>query len=816
MLEFLKNIFASDSFIPHGHCYLWKSELVWLHIMSDFLIAIAYYSIPITLVYFVRKRQDLPFNWIFLLFGTFIIACGTTHLIEIWTLWHPTYWLAGFVKSITAIVSVYTALELVPLVPQALALPSPAQLEATNRELLEQISKRELAEAALQTANKKLEIRVKERTTELRNANQKLQTEIVERKQVEVELRNALQKLSFHVQNSPLAVVEWNHEFRLQHWSHKAEQMFGWKAEEVLNRAWQDWQFVFEEDLESVNSHTAGLVDGSKPSLVCYNRNYTKDGSVIDCEWYNSSLLDESGNLVSVLSLIQDVSDRKRAESALAESYSILRAVLEGTTDSIFMKDTQGRYLTINSAGAQVIGKPVEDIVGKNDLEIFPANIALPIMENDRKLMTAGLNQAYEDVVPVNGQLRTFLSTKAVYRNAQGNVMGLIGIARDISDRKRNEEALRRSEEFLQRMFASSADCIKVMDLDGRLLSMNTGGQFLMEIDDFAPLVKSSWFDFWLSADQHSIYTAVEVAKAGGIGTFQAYCPTAKGTPKWWDVVITPIMDASGKPEQLLSVSRDITERKLAEQQIKEINQDLERRVAQRTTELQATNKELEAFSYSVSHDLRAPLRSIDGFSLALLERYSEQLDDKGKHYLQRVRAGSQRMGELIDDLLKLSRVTRAQIQCQKIDLTAMVEAIAADLQQNQPQRAVDFVIAPGVVAAGDEQLLRVMLENLLNNAWKFTSNQVSARIEFGITEQNFSPAYFIKDNGAGFDMAYSDKLFGAFQRLHTADEFPGTGIGLATVQRIIHRHGGHIWAEGAVEQGATFYFTLEHQLNAI
>lgn len=686
MWEFLTNIFASDSFIPHGHCYLWKSELVWLHIMSDFLIAIAYYSIPITLVYFVSKRQDLPFNWIFLLFGTFIIACGTTHLIEIWTLWYPTYWLSGFVKSLTAIVSVYTALELVPLVPKALALPSPVQLEATNRELLEQICKRKLAEAALQTANKKLEIRVEERTTELRNANQQLQTEIVERKQVEVELRNALQKLSFHVQNSPLAVVEWNHEFRLQHWSHKAEQLFGWKAEEVLNRAWQDWQLVFEEDLESVKSHIAGLVDGSKPSLVCYNRNYTKDGSVIDCEWYNSSLLDESGNLVSVLSLIQDVSDRKLAQQALEESHRILNSVIEGTTDPIFMKDQQGRYEMINSAGAKAVGKPVEDIIGKDDCQLFPADIALPIMENDRRLLATGVNQTYEDPVLVRGELHTFLTTKTICRNEQGNVIGLIGIARDISDRK------------------------------------------------------------------------------------------------------------------------------LVEQQIKELNQDLERRVTQRTTELQATNKELEAFSYSVSHDLRAPLRSIDGFSLALLERYSEQLDDKGKHYLQRVRASSQRMGELIDDLLKLSRVTRAQIQCQKIDLTAMVEAIAADLQQTQPERAVDFVIAPGVIAAGDEQLLRVMLENLLNNAWKFTSNQVSARIEFGITEQ-ISPAYFIKDNGAGFDMAYSDKLFGAFQRLHTADEFPGTGIGLATVQRIIHRHGGHIWAEGAVEQGATFYFTLKHQI---
>lgn len=182
MVEFLKNLFASGPFIPHGHCYLWKPELVWLHIASDSSIALAYYSIPIALVYFVHKRQDLPFNWIFLLFGTFIVACGTSHLMEIWTLWHPTYWLAGSLKATTALVSVYTALELVPLVPKALALPSPAELEATNLELLHQITSRQQAEAALQQAKDELEIKVKERTTELRNAFERLQSEIVSRR----------------------------------------------------------------------------------------------------------------------------------------------------------------------------------------------------------------------------------------------------------------------------------------------------------------------------------------------------------------------------------------------------------------------------------------------------------------------------------------------------------------------------------------------------------------------------------------------------------------------------------------------------------
>jgi two-component system sensor histidine kinase/response regulator len=224
---------------------------------------------------------------------------------------------------------------------------------------------------------------------------------------------------------------------------------------------------------------------------------------------------------------------------------------------------------------------------------------------------------------------------------------------------------------------------------------------------------------------------------------------------------------------------------------------------------LEAANKELESFSYSVSHDLRAPLRSIDGFSQALLEDYADKLDEEGKDHLQRVRASTQRMAELIDDMLNLSRMTRSEMRLEAVNLSTVAKTVAAELQRSQPDRRVEFVIAEGVVANGDSGLLRVVLENLLGNAWKFTGKHSEAKIEFGISLQNGNSAYFVRDNGSGFDMAYAGKLFGAFQRLHDAREFPGTGVGLATVQRVIHRHGGQVWAESEVEKGATFYFTL-------
>ena len=280
---------------------------------------------------------------------------------------------------------------------------------------------------------------------------------------------------------------------------------------------------------------------------------------------------------------------------------------------------------------------------------------------------------------------------------------------------------------------------------------------------------------------------------------------------------ITALYDEQGELTGFLGIGSDITqekrleeERKQAEEEIRTLNAELEDRVAKRTMQLEAANKELEAFSYSVSHDLRSPLRSIDGFSQVLLEDYREQLDDEGKDYLQRIRAAAQRMAQLIDDLLNLSRVTRSDMHRERVNLSALAETITIELQQAQPDQAVECVIAPGLIADGDTHLLRIVLENLFSNAWKFTSRHPQAHIEFGsIRQPDGKRAYFTRDDGAGFDMAYADKLFGAFQRLHGMTEFPGTGIGLATVQRIIQRHGGRIWAEAAPEKGATFYFTL-------
>ncbi len=303
---------------------------------------------------------------------------------------------------------------------------------------------------------------------------------------------------------------------------------------------------------------------------------------------------------------------------------------------------------------------------------------------------------------------------------------------------------------------------------------------------------------------------------------------TLKG--EHWESVEIPILQKNGQTRMVLWNSAntyaedgktlqstiaqgvDITERKKAEQKVRQLNQQLDQRVKDRTAQLAAANEELEAFAYSVSHDLRAPLRAMDGFSNALKTSYPEKLDEQGQHYLTRIQAASHEMGQLIEDLLNLSRVTRSELKQQAIDLSGMARAITAGLKTQFPERDVVFEISDKMNISGDTNLFKIVLENLINNAFKFTSTRARAHIEVGTEEQKGRQVYFVRDNGVGFDMAYTNKLFVPFQRLHAKQEFPGTGIGLVTVKRIITRHRGRIWAEAGVDQGATFYFTIGEQ----
>lgn len=372
-------------------------------------------------------------------------------------------------------------------------------------------------------------------------------------------------------------------------------------------------------------------------------------------------------------------------------------------------------------------------------------------------------------------------------------------------ERKGIEESLRQSEAFNKSIIDSSSDCIKVLDLQGRLQYMSPNGRKILGIVDMQPFVGMHYADFWKDSVKDDVCQAIERAKAGGHGNFTGYCSTLDGTPKWWDVSITPILNTQQDVQSILVISRDITDRKWAEEQIKRLNDDL----LERNDKLEFANKELEAFSYSVSHDLRAPLRHMAGFAKMLQKKLVDDPDKKTHQYMASIIAASKKMERLIDDLLSFSQIGSAELQRRKVSLNSLLNEVVSEIKDELQERQVRWEIDELPDVLGDRSLLRLVIVNLVSNAVKFTSSRPQAEIKIGCNDEDDKFTCSISDNGVGFDMKYAERLFGVFQRLHTEEEFEGTGIGLATVQRIISRHGGRIWAEGSVGQGATFYFTL-------
>jgi PAS domain S-box-containing protein len=380
-------------------------------------------------------------------------------------------------------------------------------------------------------------------------------------------------------------------------------------------------------------------------------------------------------------------------------------------------------------------------------------------------------------------------------------------LQQEIIERRRGQDELKRAEAFLNSIVENIPNMIFVKGAkELRFLRLNKAGEELLGCSK-EDLIGKNDYDFF-PKEQADFFIAKDrqVLKEKNLLDIpeESVQTRSRGTRILHTKKI-PVFDEEKRPVYLLGISEDITERKTAEDAIKNLNEDLRINAIR----LEAANKELEAFSYSVSHDLRSPLRHLDGFSQILLEDYAEKLDDQGRNYLHQVQEASRRMAQLIDDLLNLSRVTRAELRRETVDLSGIVETVAEALKKEQPDRAVEFVIEKGITTVGDAHLLKVVMDNFLGNSWKYTGKRSQARIEFGRTMRDEKMVCFIRDNGAGFDMTYAHKLFGAFQRLHSPSEFPGTGIGLATAQRIIHRHGGRVWAEGIPDQGATFYFTL-------
>jgi PAS domain S-box-containing protein len=381
------------------------------------------------------------------------------------------------------------------------------------------------------------------------------------------------------------------------------------------------------------------------------------------------------------------------------------------------------------------------------------------------------------------------------------------GLRKEITERKQAEEALRLANTYNRSLIEASLDPLVTIGSDGRITDVNVATE----------KVTGHSREELIGADFMDYFSEPEKAKAGYQQVFQdGFVQDYALEIQHKDGHLTPVLynasvyrDETGQGVGVFAAARDITERKRAEEEVRTLNAELEQRVVQRTAQLEAVNKELEAFSYSVSHDLRAPLRAIDGFSRVILEDYIDELNDEGKRVLNIIRNNTQKMGQLIDDLLLFSRLGRQEISPSDISMTELAKGVFEEIKSPADERNLQFNMKTLPLAQGDRSMMKQVFANLLSNAIKFTRSRKMATIEIGGINDGAENIYYVKDNGVGFDMQYVNKLFGVFQRLHSAEEFEGTGVGLAIVQRIIHRHGGRVWAEGKVDEGATFYFTL-------
>lgn len=639
-------------------------------------------------------------------------------------------------------------------------------------------------------------------------------TDITQRKVAEKELRQQDFLLSKSQEIAHIGSYIWDLKSNKFTWSNEMHRIFGISSEafdgngaEVIERA------IHPDDQQKLIDAQNTIINEKRPVPLEY-RVVRPDGSVRHV-WADGYLsFDDDGEIISVIGTVQDITERKLAEAKLAKSQQKLALHFQQTPLGVIDWNKQLEVTEWNPAAEAIFGYSRDEALGKSAFDlIIPDSIKPDIDKLWQTLITrTGGERNTNDNITKNGKaiLCEWYNTPLI--NESGEVIGVSCLVHDVTERQAAQRELEKHQQHLEELVAERTeeireqariidqihDAVVAIDRDGNVTSWNQGAERMLGYN--AEEVIGKHISFVYPKNHYDLLLKKTVAplKETGIYETEVILQRKNGEKFYAFLSLTVTQDNQGETMGLVGYAVDITDRKKSEQKI--LNQ---RRA------LEAANKELEAFSYSVSHDLRSPLRAIDGFSSALFDDYYELLDNNGKDNLGRIRKNAQRMAALIDDLLELSRVTRHKFKKETISLSLLAQDVIQKYKYLNPDRNIDINIEEDLMAEGDAGLLRIALDNLISNAWKYTEKQESAKIELIRVNNSDNLAYCIKDNGVGFDMRYVDKLFGAFQRLHGPEEFSGNGIGLATVSRIINRHGGKIWAEGSVNNGAAFFFTL-------
>jgi len=502
--------------------------------------------------------------------------------------------------------------------------------------------------------------------------------------------------------------------------------------------------------------------------------------------------------------ILSDITERKQAEDDIRRDKALLRCLIDSVGDLIFIKDMNGVYQACNKASEEFIGLPECEQIGKTDFDFFDRDVAEVIRKCDMQIMDSGKEGRFEEWVTYRDGRRILLDTvKAPFYDPDGNQLGLVGISRDITERKRAEEALRRSEQQLAE--AQKLAHIGSWEWDP-ITNEITGSDEFSRMFGMVSFSYDSFLEMVHPDDRETVKNAVRETLAHQ-SPYNVHYRLIRpdGITRIIHAQGAGIIDGAGKIVRGLGTAQDVTERKEMEEKLEMLYSEL----AAHAVKLEAANRELEAFNATVSHDLRTPLVRINRICQLFLNLYGDRLDEVGHEYLRGICSSTLQMSNLINTFLEFSRLSHCALVRQTVNLSSMATEIAAELKIGSPERQVQFRITEGIITEGDPELLRIALVNILGNAWKYSARKENAVIEFGITEYKEKQAFFVRDNGVGFDMTKSGRLFAPFQRLKNQEELTGHGIGLSTVHRIISRHGGRIWAESEPGKGATFYFSL-------
>ncbi len=615
----------------------------------------------------------------------------------------------------------------------------------------------------------------------------------------EAALRQSESQLRQIAENMPAMFVAFRNGRICTYCNHRYATSYGFTPEQVIGRHLRDY----------IGAETHALIDPylqrvEAGETVNYERAVrTQDGQLKYIDAWLLPQREGDGTLTGFYAMVSDITARKEMELALRKSEAQLVKAQEVAQTGSWELDIPANRLTWSEEAYRTFGiAPGTPLTHDMFMQrVHPDDRAA--VDDAWAAAMAGAPYDIEHRI-IDSAIRWVRERAEIVFDANGAPLEGIGTVQDITERKEAEISLR----LAASVFESSLEGVTITDAERNIVSINNAftritGYAADEVIGRNPrFLKSGrqgaafYAAMWLAIEQNGFWSG-EVWNRRKNGEIYPEI-----------LSISAIRDERGRTLHYIGIFTDITDIKRAEEAVHAANAGLERRVRERTAELEASNRELEAFSYSVAHDLRGPLRGIEGFAHVIAEDYADGFDDAGRNYLSRIQQAAKRMAQLIDDLLELARIMRVDMERRDIDLSALAQSVAHDLQAGS-ERTVRFDIAPDLEARADPTLMASVLGNLLENAWKFTARESNAHIEFGADQNGAAPVFYVRDNGAGFDPAYADKLFQPFQRLHHPDEFAGTGIGLATTARIVRRHGGRIWAEGAPGQGATFRFTL-------